>query len=124
MKKIGKLVLYSVLAWAIPFIVSFIIYPLRSSGDPFFETIMAVTLVLVCVLLSISYVRGMEEDITKNLVTLGVCFAVTSILIDLLMFMQGPMKMSFSSYMKDIGITYLVFPAITLGMGYMSNKKS
>lgn len=28
------------------------------------------------------------------------------------------MKMSFADYMMDIGLTYLIIPAVTLGFGY------
>ena len=37
--------------------------------------------------------------------------------LDLLMFMWGPMKMSFIDYMKDIGLTYLMLPIIAAGVG-------
>lgn len=39
------------------------------------------------------------------------------------MFMQGPMKMSVLDYIKDIGLTYLIIPAITIGMGKIISGK-
>jgi hypothetical protein len=47
---------------------------------------------------------------------LGIVFLVVSVAIDLLMFGWGPMKMAFVDYLKDIGLTYMVMPMITVGM--------
>jgi hypothetical protein len=47
-----------------------------------------------------------------------------SIVIDLFMFMWGPMKMSIGDYMADIGLTYLIIPAITVGAGFLLYNKS
>jgi hypothetical protein len=47
-----------------------------------------------------------------------------SFVIDLAMFMQGPMKMPFADYVMDIGLTYLIIPAITVGFGYLSKSKT
>lgn len=35
------------------------------------------------------------------------------------MFMEGPMKMSLVDYVMDIGLTYLIIPAVTVGFGYV-----
>jgi hypothetical protein len=37
--------------------------------------------------------------------------------LDSLMFSGGPMKMSLNQYVMDIGVTYLMIPAITIGLG-------
>ena len=42
-----------------------------------------------------------------------------SIALDLPLFTEGPMKMSFEKYMKDIWLTYLIIPTVTLGFGYL-----
>lgn len=44
--------------------------------------------------------------------------------IDLFMFMWGPMQMSFWDYMKDIGFTYLIYPVVTIGFGFVLDKKA
>jgi hypothetical protein len=35
---------------------------------------------------------------------------------------SSPMQMSFTNYMMDIGLTYLIIPIVTIGMGYMADK--
>jgi len=42
--------------------------------------------------------------------------------LDLFMFMEGPMKMSFSDYMLDIGLTYLIYPILGTFYGLISNN--
>ena len=47
----------------------------------------------------------------------GILWLLLSILIDApLMLFGGPMKMSISAYMADIGVTYLCIPVITWGL--------
>jgi len=42
-----------------------------------------------------------------------------SVIIDLFLFMEGPMKMTFTNYMLDIGLTYLVYPILGALSGYI-----
>lgn len=47
-------------------------------------------------------------------------------MIDLCLFLpSSPMQMTFNNYLSDIGITYLIFPIITISMAKVSkiNKK-
>jgi len=46
-----------------------------------------------------------------------------SVVIDLFMFMWGPMKKTFPDYMTDIGLTYLIYPIVTVGFGLILKKK-
>ena len=41
-----------------------------------------------------------------------------------LLFSEGPMKMPFADYIKDIGLTYLIIPMVTLGFGYLLQQKT
>ncbi len=34
------------------------------------------------------------------------------------------MQMSLGDYMMDIGITYLIIPVVTIGMGFLLERKS
>ena len=43
MTSVRKAVLFGFLIWLIPFVVAFIIFPLRESSRPLFESIMPVT---------------------------------------------------------------------------------
>ena len=116
-------ILYGFLLWLIPFLVSFIVYPFKLANSPVFETIMAITLVLVGSIFFILYIKKSDNfNLTEGL-KLGILFLIISIIIDLFLFMEGPMKMSFSSYMLDIGLTYLVYPILGALTGYVNDLK-
>jgi fumarate reductase subunit C len=124
MKSTKLALLYGFLLWLIPFIVAFFIFPLRESERPLFETIMAVTVTLAVVVLSILYFAKINSGYLREGVRIGILWFVISIVIDLLLFMWGPMKMSFLNYMYDIGFTYLIYPTVTVGFGYLLQRKS
>jgi len=110
--------------WLIPFIVSLIIYPLKISFNTLFESIMPVVITLTVVLLSAAYIKGVNANFLKEGIIIGGSWFLISILIDLILFMpSSPMQMSFTNYMMDIGLTYLIIPSVTVGMGYMADKQ-
>lgn len=115
-------IIFGLLVWLIPFVVSLLIYPLKTANSPLFETIMPVVLVLVGSLFLFFY---MEKDTyltpLKGL-ELGLIFFIISIILDLFMFTEGPMKMSFVDYMLDIGLTYLIYPILGIFFGLISNN--
>jgi hypothetical protein len=118
-----RAILYGLLLWLIPFIVGFVIYPIRGSNRALFETIMPLTLTIGVVFFSILYFRKIDKEFLSAGIRLGVIAFILSILIDLLLFMWGPMKMSFADYMMDIGLTYLIYPIVTIGFGYLLSKR-
>jgi len=124
MKSVGKAVLYGFLVWLIPFVASFFVFSLKKAGDPLFDTIMAVVTAVVGTCFSVLYLKRVSTGFLKEGLFLGVIFFAVSVGIDLLTFMWGPMKVSFAGYMKDIGLAYLVYPAITIGNAYLLAARS
>jgi hypothetical protein len=45
-----------------------------------------------------------------------------NVLLAQLLFSWGPMQMTFTDYMYDIGLMYLMIPMITTGTGYLMDK--
>lgn len=124
MNKNLKIVFYGFLVWLIPFVVSILIYPLKISTTPFFESIMPVVLTITAVVFSYLYLKNIDMNFIKEGVIIGLAWLIISIAIDLPMFMWGPMQMTFTAYMMDIGTTYLIIPAITIGFGYLAEIKA
>lgn len=55
---------------------------------------------------------------------IGVLWFIINITIDLILFLpSNPMQMTLTNYMMDIGITYIMIPVITMGMGYMAENE-
>jgi hypothetical protein len=122
MKSIKKTLLYGFLIWLIPFIIAFLIFPIRESNRALFESIMPIVITICVVFFAVVYFKKLEDNFLKEGVLIGIVWLVMSFGIDLIMFMQGPMKMSFINYAMDIGLTYLIIPTITVGFGYLLNK--
>lgn len=123
MKNLKLAVLYGFLVWIIPFAAAFLIFPIRQSNRPLFESIMPVSGTFASILALYLYIKNAGAFSVKEGIKLGLLWMGISIAIDLLMFMQGPWKMTLSEYMSDIGVTYLAIPIITGGFGYLLEKK-
>lgn len=125
MNKNLKIILYGVFVWLIPFAVSFVVFPLKTSMRPLFESIMPLVLSIVVITLAYYYFKNLNSDFVKEGLIIGISWYIINITLDLFLFMPAsPMQMSFADYMMDIGLTYVMIPAITLGMGFMAHNKS
>jgi hypothetical protein len=122
MKSLKMAISYGVLIWFIPFVISVLIFFFHTTERPLFESIMAVTLVAVVVLFTSLYFKNRERDFREGLI-LGAVWFLISLSFDFLFFIGGPAKMTPGDYIKDIGLTYLIIPIITLGFTYKSQIK-
>jgi hypothetical protein len=118
MTSVGKAVLFGFFIWLIPFVVAFAIFPLRESSRPLFESIMPVVVTTATVAFGVSYFRRVTQRYVREGVIVGALWFAICVLIDSpLMLLGGPMQMTFGQYIADIGLTYLIIPAITVGIG-------
>lgn len=125
MKSLKKTLLYGFLIWLIPFIVAFLIFPIRESNRPLFESIMPIAVTACAVVFSILYFKKLETEFLKEGILIGAVWFLISLIIDLMMFLpESPMHMDFIPYMMDIGLTYMIIPIITIGFGYLAMRSS
>jgi hypothetical protein len=106
-----------ILMWLLPFIVAFLVFPFRTSWRALFESVMALTVSVVAVWLGLAYLRRLPSVGLKDGTFVGLAWWVMCVAIDLPMFSAGPMEMSLAEYMADIGLTYVMIPVITTGLG-------
>ena len=124
MNKYLKILAFGFLTWLTPFVISFFVFPLKASNRPFFETIMAIVVAAVAVFFSILYLRRINARFLSEGVLIGIVWFLVNLAIDLPLFMlDSPMKMSFPDYMTDIGFTYLIYPIVSVGSGYLLEQK-
>ncbi|UCD28447.1 MAG: hypothetical protein JSV03_15405 [Planctomycetota bacterium] len=123
MKSYKKALLFGLGVWLIPFAVSCFIFPLKSSDRALFESIMPVAVAVSTVFFAVLYMRRVGAGFIKEGMLLGIIWLVISLIIDLCLFMEGPMKRPFIDYIKDIGLTYMIIPAITTGFGLVLEGK-
>ncbi len=84
---------------------------------------MTITIVLVGFVFLTLYIKKTEHITTMEGFKIGILFFIISIIVDLFLFMEGPMKIPISNYMLDIGLTYLVYPILGFFTGYINNLK-
>lgn len=119
----GRAIGLGVMVWLVPFVVAFLVFPLRQSLRPLFESIMAVAVTASAVLLGLAYLRRVERVVMREGLLLGLLWFAICVLIDApLMLLGGPMQMSFGAYMADIGVTYVSIPLVTSGLAAMTTR--
>lgn len=114
---------YGFLIWLVPFVAAFVIFPWRESNRALFESAMAVILTGVTMWLTLQYFKNKQVRWWEGLLV-GLIWMMLSIVIDLPIFVAGPIKMSLLDYLADIGVTYLIIPIVTLGRAAGDNMKS
>lgn len=126
MKKAGKIILFGVLSWLVPFVVSFFMY--SKDGRPLvdiflFQSIMVVIGSLTATTLLVFYFKKIKEGFMRQGVILGLSWLAINWILDLVILI--PMsKMSLSSYFMQIGLGYLVIPIACIGFGVvLENSK-
>ena len=73
MNKTLKIICFGFLIWLIPFLVSVIIFPLKSSMNPLFESIMPLIITLTAVIFCYFYFKGVKEKFQKGRHTYRCC---------------------------------------------------
>ncbi len=124
MKSFKLAIIYGVLVWAFPFVVSVAIFPIHDSNRPLFESIMPVVGTLVAVFFLILYFKKLKKNFLQEGIRLGILWLAISVALDLFMFLpsSSPMNMSLADYVADIGVTYLAIPTIIIGTGFLLER--
>lgn len=114
---VRRALLFGLFIWLTPFVVAFLIFPLRESSRPLFESIMPVAIAVPTAVLGVRYLRNVRQGLVREGILLGLLWLAISIAIDApLMLLGGPMRMTIGAYVADIGITYLIIPVVTVGL--------
>jgi len=112
-----KAVLFGFLVWLIAFMVAFAMFPIRESWRALFESIMPVVVTAATVGFALLYFRKVPTAFVREGVMLGALWLALNVVIDLPLMLTGPMKMTLLEYAADIGLTYLIIPTVTIGIG-------
>jgi len=126
MKKYSKNAFYGFLAWLIPFVASIFFYTREGklTIDIFlFKSIMIVIGSFSAAFLLVSYFKKINTSYFKEGIIVGLIWFGINILLDLLVLI--PMSgMSIADYFTQIGLRYLVIPAMSITVGAsLANRK-
>ncbi|MBL1218740.1 MAG: hypothetical protein D8M59_14755 [Planctomycetes bacterium] len=108
---------FGFLVWLIPFVVAVGLSGVRETNRPLFESIMPVVVTVSVVACSLIYFPHVRSEWAKEAARLGVIWMIISLVIDLPLMLNPPISMTCIEYIHDVGITYLIIPAVTVGMG-------
>jgi hypothetical protein len=120
----GKAILFGFMIWLIPFVVAFIAFPLKESWRSLFESVMALTLSIVVVACALRYFSRVNTAFLREGIRLGILWFAISVVIDLPLMLSPPINYTLAEYAADIGLTYLMMPAITVGIALAISRKS
>ena len=102
------------LSWLLPFLFSFLVFPLKKTNAPLFATVMFLVLILVAAPLRDRYFRDSAAPRAGEAALLGFLWLAINLAMDYPMFAFGPMKMTAAHYYSEIGAAYLIFPAFLI----------
>lgn len=125
MKSIKKNIFFGILVWIIPFVISFAFY--SPSGELtidkiFFKTIMIVIGTSIGIFLIVKYFKSVENNFLKEGILLGISWLLINWGLDFVVLI--PMAdISYSTYFTEIGLRYLTFPVISIGIAYLLRHK-
>ena len=92
MKSVPKAVGFGALMWLIPFVVAFLVFPLRTSSRALFESIMSVTVTAAAVILAVTYFRRVGQHHVREGASIGLLWLAICILIDAPLMLFGGLR--------------------------------
>ena len=113
--------LLGLLSWAIPFVISFLLFPLKKPNAPLFATLMSLVVLLTAAVLLSRYFRNRPVSV-KEAVLVGALWFVINLMFDYVMFARGPMQMTAWAYYSEIGLNYLAFPFFAFGAARLARS--
>ena len=122
MRSLKKAFCYGFLVWLLTLLVSMAIFPIKKSWPVLFDSIMPVVLTIFAMVFVNRYFRDCTTGFLREGMLLGAIWLAVNLLFDLPLFSYGPMKMSLVDYLADIGLTYLILPAVTVGVGFQAAR--
>ena len=99
--------LLGVMSWLIPFVISFILFPLKQWNAPLFGALMGLVVLLTGAVLLHRYFRNQSVSVNEA-VLVGMMWLVLNLAFDY-------PKMTAWSYYSEIGLSYLMLPAFAFG---------
>jgi len=96
-------------SWLIPFVISFLVFPLKKSNAPLYATVMTLVLLGTAGAMFQLYFRG-RATVVHEALWIGLLWLAVNLAMDYPLFSYGPMKMPTSAYYSEIGLEYLTFP--------------
>ena len=106
------------LLWGVVFAVGSALYPWSVANRQLFGSITAVVLAGTTTCVATAYLRGLQGHILGRVVAAAALWPALCVVLDLMIFMTAPPRLSVRQYLESVGLTYLMIPPIVLGLVY------
>jgi hypothetical protein len=110
-------------SWFVPFLISFLVFPVKQWNAPLFATIMTLVVLLTAGVMLRFYFRGRAVAPSEALLV-GVLWFVCNLVLDYPLFSHGPMRMTALNYYSEIGLDYLIFPFFAFGAARLATSQA
>jgi hypothetical protein len=106
------------LLWGVMFSFASALYPLSVADRPLFESLATIARATAITAFGTAYLRGLEGRILGRAVATSALWTITCVMLDLVMLMTLPPRLSLPEYLSRDGLVYLMIPPIVLGLAY------
>jgi uncharacterized membrane protein YvlD (DUF360 family) len=110
---VARAVWIGFLSWLIPFVISFLVFPLKKTNAPLFSSIMYLVVLATAGALLHLYFRKRSVAV-REAGLVGALWMAINLILDYPMFAYGPMKMTPLGYYSEIGLVYLTYPVFAI----------
>lgn len=126
MKSIKKALIFGFLSWLVPFVASFFFFSPKGGlliNQLLFKNIMIVVGSFFAAFLIIKYFKIVDKNYLREGLLLGLLWLAINLILDILILV--PMgKMPMEKYFIEIGVAYLMIPAMTIVAGKVLEAKN
>ena len=124
MKGAVRFLLFGIGVWLIPFVIGMIIFPVAPPDSALFDTLMSVAMSVSAGGMSYAYLRRLDRPNLPAGIAVGLGWAVLAVALDAPLFLFGPFLMPAAAYFADIGLSYLMIPAIAGCIGLALDRST
>jgi hypothetical protein len=125
MSNLKKALIFGFLTWLLPFIFSFFLYSREGElliNMDVFKSMMVVVSMTIAIIFLVKYFKNVKGNYLRNGGYLGLIWFVINLLLDIVILL--PLSgMPMQEYVNQIAIRYLAIPVVTIGFGYILEKK-
>ncbi len=108
-RAVARAILLGLLSWFIPFVVGFLLFPVKKSNAPLFSSLIYLIVLVTAGFLLFWYFRKRAVSVGEAALV-GAVWLGINLVCDYPMFAFGPMKMTPLAYYSKIGLVYLTYP--------------
>lgn len=123
-KNIKKALLLGFLLWFLPFFTSFLFFSLSESQPLFYKSFVSVLFGLLLVLFAFIYFAQINKNHLFSGLILSLIWLAICLFFDLVIFGSGLIKMKLGDYLTQIGLIYLLIPALCISWGLLLQKQN